>query len=105
MSKSTGNLVFVHDLRERFDPMAIRLALCAHHYRRPWQWSDRLIDDAAARLERWRSAGPGVAALDDVRAHLDDDLDVPAALRAIDDAVDAGEGVSRAAALLGIALG
>ena len=104
MSKSTGNLVFVHDLRRDHDPMAIRLALGAHHYRRPWQWSGRLMDDADERLDRWRAAGPGDGALDDVRAHLDDDLDVPAALAAIDAAVVAGYGVGEAAALLGVDL-
>ena len=36
--------------------------------------------------------------------HLDDDLDVPAALKVIDDAAAAGEGVGDAADLLGIEL-
>ena len=49
MSKSTGNLIFVHHLRERFDPAAIRLALSIHHYRRPWNWTDDLLDEAAER--------------------------------------------------------
>ena len=104
MSKSDGNLRFVHDLRERHEPMAIRLALGAHHYRRPWPWTDDLLDTAAARLERWRAAGPGGGALDEVRARLDDDLDVPGALAAVDAASAAGEGVAEAAALLGVDL-
>ena len=33
MSKSLGNLVFVDDLRETWDPRAIRLAVIEHHYR------------------------------------------------------------------------
>ena len=104
MSKSTQNLVFVHELRSQYDPMAIRLALSAHHYRRPWNWSDQLMSDAAERLDRWRAAGDGSAAVDEVRAHLDDDLDVPAALTVIDEAVEAGRGVGTAAALIGVAL-
>lgn len=104
MSKSTGNLVFVADLRERHDAMAIRLALLLHHYRRPWNWTDDLLDDASTRLARWRLAGPGEGALDEVRAALDDDLDTPAALAAIDAAATAGFGVSHAAALLGVTL-
>ena len=104
MSKSDGNLRFVHDLRERHEPMAIRLALGAHHYRRPWPWTDDLLDTAAARLDRWRAAGPGGGALDEVRARLDDDLDVPGALAAVDAASAAGEGVAEAAALLGVDL-
>ena len=34
---------------------------------------------------------------------LDDELDVPAAIAAVDEAADRGEGVDRAAALLGVA--
>ena len=41
MSKSKGNLVFVSRLRDDgHDPMAIRLALLAHHYRADWEWTD-----------------------------------------------------------------
>jgi L-cysteine:1D-myo-inositol 2-amino-2-deoxy-alpha-D-glucopyranoside ligase len=102
MSKSLGNLVFIMDLVEAWDPAAIRLAILGNHYRTPWEWTDALMPAAAARLERWRDAGDGDGALDAVRDALDNDLDAPAALRAIDDAVAAGKGVSRAAALLGV---
>src|SRR5665647_2992849 len=38
MSKSKGNLVLVSTLRRSgIDPMAIRLAVLAHHYRTPWE--------------------------------------------------------------------
>ena len=40
MSKSLGNLVFVSDLLDEWDPAAIRLAILAHHYRTPWEWND-----------------------------------------------------------------
>jgi L-cysteine:1D-myo-inositol 2-amino-2-deoxy-alpha-D-glucopyranoside ligase len=57
MSKSLGNLVFVSRLRESgVDPMAIRLALLAHHYRDAWEWTDAELANAAARLSRWRAA-------------------------------------------------
>jgi L-cysteine:1D-myo-inositol 2-amino-2-deoxy-alpha-D-glucopyranoside ligase len=59
---------------------------------------------AAARLDSWREAGVGDGALPEVRAALDDDLDTPAALAAIDAAAAGGSGVSRAAALLGVDL-
>ena len=42
--------------------------------------------------------------LDEVRAALDDDLDTPGAVAAIDAAVDRGESVADAAALLGVFL-
>ena len=104
MSKALGNLVFVHELRRDHEPMVIRLALMAHHYRTPWPWRSDLLVTAAARLDLWRSAGRGDAAIDDVRACLDQDLDVPCALATIDRAARLGEGVSETAALLGVDL-
>ena len=101
MSKSLGNLVFVSDLLKQWEPMAIRLACLEHHYRTPWDWVDPM-PRAADRLDTWRSAGKGDAVLDEVRAALDDDLDTPRAIAVIDEAADAGKGVSAAAALLGV---
>jgi L-cysteine:1D-myo-inositol 2-amino-2-deoxy-alpha-D-glucopyranoside ligase len=103
MSKSLGNLVFVSDLLKEWEPAAVRVAILAHHYRTPWDWEDSLMPAAAERLDRWRAAGDGDAALEDVRTALDDDLDTPRALDAIDTAAAGGEGVSRATALLGVA--
>jgi L-cysteine:1D-myo-inositol 2-amino-2-deoxy-alpha-D-glucopyranoside ligase len=60
------------------------------------------MPEATERLEQWRAAGEGTEAIDEVRAALDDDLDTPAALAAVDAAVKAGHGVSAAAALLGV---
>jgi len=102
MSKSLGNLVFVGDLLKEWDPAAIRLAILVHHYRMEWSWDDTLMPEAADRLQRWRAAGAGGGALDEVRAALDADLDTPGAVAAIDAAAAAGRGVSEAAALLGV---
>ena len=113
MSKSLGNLVFVGDLCKEWDPAAVRLALLAHHYRRDWDWrTDEDMPAAAARLALWRSAPDGdgdgdrvgAAGLAAVRAALDDDLDTPAALRALDDEATAGRSVADGARLLGITL-
>jgi L-cysteine:1D-myo-inositol 2-amino-2-deoxy-alpha-D-glucopyranoside ligase len=91
MSKSRGNLVFVFRLREAgADPMAIRVALLAHHYRADWDWSQEGLGAAAERLARWRAAAalpagpPAGDVLADVRRHLADDIDAPAALRVVD---------------------
>jgi L-cysteine:1D-myo-inositol 2-amino-2-deoxy-alpha-D-glucopyranoside ligase len=113
ISKSLGNLVFVSKLRESgVDPMAIRLALLAHHYRSDWEWTDAVLADARSRLTRWRAAttpgGPLAASaatassgtptvtassaevvLRTVRERLADDLDAPGALTAIDAWADA----------------
>ena len=108
MSKSLGNLVFVSDLRKTVDPMAIRLLLVEEHYRTAWEWDERRVDRAVDRLGRWRASAEGtaggVAALDEVRAALDDDLDCPAAIAAVDAAAAEGHDVSAAAGLLGIQL-
>ena len=105
MSKSLGNLVFISELVKEWDPMALRLAILDHSYREAWSWHDGLLQEASARLERWRVAGEGDGSLDEVRAALDDDLDLPRAMRAIDDAVASGRGCGRAAGLLGVSLG
>ncbi len=104
MSKSLGNLVFVSELRKEWDARAIRLAAVANHYRTPWEWHDAIMPEAAARLDAWMAAGQGDGALDEVRTALDDDLDTPAAVAAIDRVAAAGRGVSAAAALLGVDL-
>jgi L-cysteine:1D-myo-inositol 2-amino-2-deoxy-alpha-D-glucopyranoside ligase len=96
--------VFVSDLRKVWDPRVVRLAVLAHHYRTEWEWSEAVMTEAADRLGAWDAAGEGDAGLDEVRAALDEDLDTPAALLAVDEAVTAGKGVSSAAALLGITL-
>jgi L-cysteine:1D-myo-inositol 2-amino-2-deoxy-alpha-D-glucopyranoside ligase len=91
MSKSRGNLVFVSKLRRSgVDPMAIRLALMADHYRSDREWTDELLDAATDRLRMWRDAalepfGPNATPLlVTVRAALANDLDTPMALRAMD---------------------
>jgi len=98
MSKSKGNLVLVSALRGGgTDPMAIRLALLAHHVRTDWDWTPADLRDAEERLERWRLAAriglvaapdltaPGAQrALTDVRAAMADHLDSPRALEVID---------------------
>ncbi|PZG17796.1 cysteine--1-D-myo-inosityl 2-amino-2-deoxy-alpha-D-glucopyranoside ligase [Spongiactinospora gelatinilytica] len=110
MSKSKGNLVFVSALRRETDPMAIRLALLARHYRADWEWTGGQLTEARERLERWHRAvalpaGPAAEpVLAEVRARLADDLDAPGALAAIDSwarAAAAGGGTDdRAPALI-----
>ncbi len=116
MSKSLGNLVFVSRLLEAgTDPMAVRVALLAHHYRSDWEWTGAGLADAEARLARWRgalaraeaaaapawprepaaapsAAAPSAAAeeaLAGVRARLRHDLDAPGALAVVDRWADA----------------
>jgi L-cysteine:1D-myo-inositol 2-amino-2-deoxy-alpha-D-glucopyranoside ligase len=91
MSKSKGNLVLVSKARQAgADPMAIRLALLAHHYRTDWFWTDSDLMTAQERLDVWRGAiGRGTApeagpTIDAIRAALANDLDTISALAAVD---------------------
>lgn len=121
MSKSLGNLVFVHKLTEAgHEPSAIRLGVFAGHYRKPRNWSDEVLATAEKRLASWRGAlehaqlEETITMVQELRKHLANDLDTPAALAAVDSWAKAqtGEGTKEAAdlartaidALLGVEL-
>ncbi len=95
MSKSLGNLVFVSDLRQRADPRAIRLSLLAHHYRQGFEWFDTDIEEGTALLHRLVAAARQPDGADPapfrerLLAALDEDLDTPRALEALDDLASA----------------
>ncbi|MGN6132691.1 MAG: cysteine--1-D-myo-inosityl 2-amino-2-deoxy-alpha-D-glucopyranoside ligase [Nocardioidaceae bacterium] len=91
MSKSKGNLVLVSRLRaDGVDPMVVRLALLAHHYRDDWEWTDADLTAAEQRYGEWRavvsraSADQAEQLVEAVRTALADDLDAPTALGAVD---------------------
>ncbi len=91
MSKSLGNLVLVSTLRAQgVEPSAIRLGLLSGHYRADRFWGPQVLDEAIARLRRWRAAaalpaGPDAADLvARVRGYLADDLDTPKVIAALD---------------------
>ena len=93
MSKSLGNLVFVHKLVDAgVDPSAIRVGVYTGHYRGDRDWSDEVLATAQERLERWRAAAETPGSLEtvqdtvqQVRAALADDLDTPRVLQILDD--------------------
>ncbi len=92
MSKSRGNLVFVSKLRgEGVDPMAMRLALLAGHYRTDRAWTADLLTAAERRLATWREAvardagAPAGPVLAGLRERLADDLDSPGAIAVVDE--------------------
>jgi L-cysteine:1D-myo-inositol 2-amino-2-deoxy-alpha-D-glucopyranoside ligase len=93
MSKSLGNLVFVRDLVGRVPGGAVRVLLAQHHYRSSWTYNDAEVDAAAARFERYEAAisSSGTISAETAKEHerrfmerLDDDLDTPGALEALD---------------------
>ncbi|MBB4210567.1 cysteinyl-tRNA synthetase [Rhodothalassium salexigens DSM 2132] len=89
MSKSLGNFHTVHALLDDHPGEAIRLALLSARYRQPLDFTPDLIRDQKRRLDRWYRTTADVAAADTVPASviaaLDDDLNTPAAISALED--------------------
>jgi len=85
MSKSLGNLAFVHELIERHPAAALRELLLRHHYREDWEFSE---DELAKRRPVVDSDGP--ADRDAFFDALDRDMDTPAALAVLDRAAASG---------------
>jgi cysteinyl-tRNA synthetase len=104
MSKSLGNIVTPAELLEKHDGEVLRLALLSAHYRQPLPWTEALIEQSKAILDRlYRAAGDATAGEIDAEVieALSDDLNTPAALtrlQAIDDAAT----LKASAALLGL---
>jgi L-cysteine:1D-myo-inositol 2-amino-2-deoxy-alpha-D-glucopyranoside ligase len=88
MSKSLGNMVFLHDLLRTRSPNAIRVYLLRHQYREVWEWSPAELDEAArlaAHLEATARA-PEVASTEAREAFaeaLRNDLDTPRAIETL----------------------
>ncbi|MEQ8493869.1 MAG: cysteine--tRNA ligase, partial [Gammaproteobacteria bacterium] len=89
MSKSLGNVLLVRDLLEQHPGEAIRLALLRTKYREPLNWSDAVVAQAKAQLdrlygvlERLADVAPAapVAPSPAFCAAMDDDLNTPQAL-------------------------
>ncbi len=84
MAKSSGNLVFVHDLIDRYGPGPLRLLLLNRPWQEPWEFEDAALDNAAAQLEELLRASTTPERAKPVGAEvvtaLLDNLDVPRAL-------------------------
>ena len=99
MSKSLGNLVMVRDLLETWSPDALRLYLGMHHYREPWSHNLEELQQADQRAQKLRAAvvaeGGAGTALDPApgqasfEAAMEQDLNTPAALAALEHLADA----------------
>ncbi|ETK31140.1 cysteine--tRNA ligase [Microbispora sp. ATCC PTA-5024] len=96
MAKSTGNVVLLSDVAaEGLDPLAVRLALLEHRHRQQMNLTWDTLRAADRTLRRWRRrvaqwAESPSRPIDPDRARpveqaLDDDLDVPLALRLLRD--------------------
>ncbi len=92
MSKSLGNVVLVNELLGAgHRGETLRLALLSAHYRSPLPWTEGLIAQSKARLDRWYGAkrillkrrNPKVPS--EFLEALSDDLNTPHALSMIDE--------------------
>jgi len=56
MSKSLGNFVTVHDIIKQIDPQTLRFFMATTQYRRPIQYTQGNLDDAANNLSKLQNA-------------------------------------------------
>ena len=80
MSKSLGNIETISEVLDKYNGQVIRLALLSAHYKQPLDWSDNLLEQSKATLEKWYEL------YDDVESEIDnseifscllDDLNTP----------------------------
>ncbi len=105
MSKSLGNFLLAEDVLRTHDPLVVRYALAAAHYRSSLDLGESSFDEAEAALDRIRTFLERAVRLlrsesEDVRisatvperfaAAMDDDLGVPQALAVLHETVRAG---------------
>ena len=76
MSKSLNNFVLVNDILKELDPQVLRFFMLSVHYRNPINYSQELVEDAIAGLERWRTAYGNLKHRLSVTADLGDQLDI-----------------------------
>ncbi|WP_199554874.1 cysteine--tRNA ligase [Sandaracinobacteroides hominis] len=89
MSKSLGNIITPGELIEAgWQGEVLRLALLSAHYRQPLQWTDALLEQSKAKLDRLyrRKAEGGLGEAGS--AALLDDLNTPEALAALPDGAE-----------------
>jgi len=100
MSKSLGNIYTLKNITDRgYNPIAFRLLTLESHYRTESNFTWKLLDGAASRLQRWQQIAEqrwqphqqdsaekydfsGIT--NEALGALQDDLDTPAALRALE---------------------
>ena len=129
MSKSLGNLVMVRDLLDAgWRPDALRLYMHGHHYRDEWEFEESALEEADVLVDKLQRAVTVDGGDNDPLTHrgaantftaaMDDDLDTPTVVAALEEFADqilrvAGTGrdvsqaqqtLREAAAVLGVTL-
>jgi cysteinyl-tRNA synthetase len=97
MSKSVGNVATIREAIDQWGRETILLFFLTASWRKPIDYSEETLSQAAARLETLRNAFTRHAALHDesgwsaFAAALDDDFDTPAALAVLHDWASRGQ--------------
>jgi cysteinyl-tRNA synthetase len=95
MSKSLGNIVTPAELLEQgHRGETLRLALLSAHYRQPLAWTDELIAQSKAVLDRWYRLLGDVEPFGEIAPFweaLSDDLNTPRAIAVINEWLKASE--------------
>jgi L-cysteine:1D-myo-inositol 2-amino-2-deoxy-alpha-D-glucopyranoside ligase len=89
MSKSIGNLAFVHELLERHSPSALRSFLLRRHYRKDWEFREEDLEleglgGTSLDVGDGRASFDPAADREAFYRALDTDLDTPEAMRILD---------------------
>jgi len=53
MSKSLGNIETISEVLGKYNGQVVRLALLSAHYKQPLDWSENLLEQSKATLEKW----------------------------------------------------
>ena len=75
MSKSLGNFILVHDIRQQIDPQVLRFFMLSVHYRHPINFAQDLVEAAKNGLERIRTSYANVEHRLTSSANLAEDSD------------------------------
>lgn len=76
MSKSLDNFILVNDIRKKVDPQVLRFFILSVHYRHPVNFSEELVQQAKAGLERITTAYQNVVHRLSTSANLGGQTDV-----------------------------
>ncbi len=99
MAKSTGRVVDLASVVARHGGVALRMFYLRAHYRSPLEYSEHLLEEAAAAWERLRrflertqheTEDPDPDLIERFRSRMDDDFSTPEALEALFEAVRDG---------------
>ena len=98
MSKSVGNVATIREAIDQWGRETVLVFFLTASWRKPIDYSEETMAQAASRLETLRNAftlgpadGEGGSGWDELAAALDDDFDTPAALRVLHEWASRGQ--------------